>query len=332
MKDLGVTPSILPAVALPLFITDHDSYTSPIMDGPESNYANSKLQYGDYVFLNGRITPAAEAAIPVRDRGFAYGDALVETVKLSGGKPVFFAEHYQRLARACAATGISPVPERGELWRTSVALAAANRVGDGRLRLQLSRGIALQPEGLDPGPLHEPTLLITAQPFAGYPERFYREGMSCATVAADRGAWAHLKTASLITTIMARRQAMAAGADEALFATSHGSLLEGSYTNLFFIVGGECRTAAEAERILPGVMRAKVLRVFAEIAIPVKEKALKGRELESGASAFLTSSLLGFCPVRRIDTLELRLDLQFAVRISNAVRQQEEASISRTFG
>lgn len=284
-----------------------------------------------YVHLNGSLIPAADAVVSVFDRGFAYGDGLVETMKLSEGRPVFFAEHYQRLGRGCEATGIAPPPQAG-LLDAAVELAAANSVSRGRLRLQLTRGLLPRPEGLDPAAGHEPTLLLTADPFAGYPESFYREGMSCATVAADRGAWSSLKTSSLMATVMARREALAAGADEALFTSAHGLLLEGAYTNLFLLAGGVWRTAPETDRILPGVIRDQVLAICAEIGISVEAKAPDTRELPTAMAAFLTSSLLGCCPVRRIDAVELEPDRQLTDRVNEALRRREAESVSRTYG
>jgi len=294
--------------------------------------AGADRQPPGFVYLNGELMPAGEAVVPVRDRGFAYGDALIETMKLSGGRPVFFAEHHERLRSACSTTGIAAPPEPRALWHACVSLAEANRVTAGRLRLQLTRGVPPVPEGPDPGPRHEPTLLITAEPFAGYPGGLYREGMSLASVRADRGAWAHLKTSSLMTTIMARREALLAGADEALFTSAHGGLLEGSYTNIFFIARGSCRTAPPGDRILPGVVRGKVMGILAELGLKVEERALNADELDGRVAAFLTGSLLGICPVKRIDAQELHLDLPLAGRAASYLEQLERESLSLTYG
>lgn len=280
-----------------------------------------------YVYLNGEQLPASEAAVPVSDRGFTFGDALVETMKLREGKPVFFAEHYQRLSGACTETGIAPPPDPEELRRAVIMLAEANQVGDGRLRLQLSRGRALPGEGLDPIADRESTLLITADAFSGYPERLYRDGMIAVTVVADRGGWARIKTTSVMGTIMARRKALAAGADEVLFTGADGTLLEGAYTNIFFLAGGVWRTAPIEENILPGIVRGQVIEILAQMQIPVEEKSLSFRELYEGTAAFATSSLLGVCPVRRVDTTELRLERELAGQLSAALGEREKRSL-----
>lgn len=301
------------------------------MNDSPSDKAEQPPEQPGLISLNGCLMPAAEALVPVSDRGFAYGDALVETMKLIDGRPVFFAEHYQRLSLGCAATGIALPPPEG-LWRSAIELSGANNVTSGRLRLQLSRGVAPGPEGLDPVLQHEPTLVMTAEPFSGYPGHFYHDGMTCATVAADRGAWSSLKTSSLMATVMARREALAAGADEALFTSAHGYLLEGAYTNIFFLVGDKCRTAAAGENILPGVVREKVMAILAQLGKTVDATAIRADELGAVNAAFLTSSLLGFCPVRRINAVELAPERQLADRVREALDALEAASVSRTCG
>jgi branched-subunit amino acid aminotransferase/4-amino-4-deoxychorismate lyase len=287
---------------------------------------------GQKVSLNGRLVPVSEAMVPVFDRGFAYGDALIETMKLVDGRPVFFAEHYNRLARGMEEAGMKPQPLESELWRQCAELVEANGVAGGRLRLQVTRGAAPPAEGPEPGNGHELTLLITALESGGYPGRFYREGMACATVPANRGAWASLKTSSLMTTVLARRMATAAGADEALFTSSHGILLEGAYTNIFFLADDVCTTTPASENILPGITRDKVIGILGEIGMQVKEQATKLEDLGTGVSAvFLTGSMLGFCPVKSIDAISFDPDRQLTDRVNELLRQQELESVSRTY-
>lgn len=323
----GKEPAWLSLAVRLLPISRQARYTASIVNDLDKN---APPPGRGFVSLNGRLTPAAAAMVPVFDRGFAYGDSLVETMKLIDGRPAFFTEHYRRLSQGCADTGIPLAPPE-ELWRCAVELSEANCVTSGRLRLQLSRGVAPGREGLDPGPEHHPVLVMTAEQFAGYPESFYGNGMVCATVDANRGAWASLKTASLMTTIMARRQALAAGADEALFTSAHGALLEGAFTNIFFFTDDECRTAA-ADAILPGVIRGQVLAILKGMGVTVEERAPALSEAGAATAAFLTGSLLGFCPVRQIDDVELELDRKLFFAVSEALRLAEAASVSRTYG
>jgi branched-subunit amino acid aminotransferase/4-amino-4-deoxychorismate lyase len=286
-----------------------------------------------YVFLDGRLVRAEEAVVSVFDRGFTFGDALVETMKLHNGRPVFFPEHYARLAGGMEEAGIGPVPADSALWRAAIELAEANGLSSGRLRLQVTRGMAPPEEGPEPGRGHRPTLLLTAQPFTGYPDSFYLEGMACATVPVNRGAWASLKTSSLMTTVLARRRAREAGADEAIFTSVHGELLEGAYSNIFFRQDGRCYATPAAGNILPGITRAAIMAVMRSMGEPVAEKPLRLEGLAGGGvTAFLSGSLLGFCPVRRIDGHTLAPDHDLAARVNEDLGERERESVSRTYG
>jgi branched-chain amino acid aminotransferase len=284
-----------------------------------------------YVYLNSRLVPAAAAAVSVFDRGFAYGDSLIETLKIRRGLPVFFNEHFGRLRRSLERAGFENRTNTEGLRNQAVSLATANEIQKGRLRIQLTRGTPPAPAGIDPGEGLEPTLLLTAEPFSGYPEEIYREGIVCATVAGNRGRQARIKSGSLLGTIIARREAAAAGAQESIFTSDHGRLLEGALTNIFFFRGGRLLTAGEEEPLLAGITREKVIGIAGRMGIEVGYEAPKIAELRPGEdAAFLTGSLLGVCPVRRIDGVNFRLERELGARLTERLGELEIADIENT--
>lgn len=283
-----------------------------------------------FVSVNGRLLPAAAATISVFDRAFAYGDALFETIKVREGRPVFFNEHFQRLTEGIEAAGFNAAPAGAEVRRRCLELAAANSVESGRLRLQLSRG-APDPEGasgFDPAPGLKPTLVIICQGFPGYPQELYRDGIDCITVPLNRGRHASLKSTGLLPLVLARRQMHAAGAGEALLTAADGRLLEGTFTNIFFRDGGRLCTPPDDLPILPGIIRGKVMEIAAGLDMPLDLKALRPGDIEPGATAaFLTSSLLGVCPVRSIDGAGLRLDTDTASGLAARLEEMEKEDV-----
>ncbi|MHB8859318.1 MAG: aminotransferase class IV, partial [Thermoleophilia bacterium] len=269
--------------------------------------------------------------------------------KILKGQPVFFADHYRRLKHSMETTGIgSPIDAEG-LRDQALALAEANRIDDGRLRIQLTRGLPASPGGIDPHEGIEPTLLLTAEAFAGFPDELYEKGIACATVAANRGSLARLKNGSLLATVTARREAAAAGAKEAIFTSGHGRLLEGSLSNIFFspdgghhqgghhqggdsLNGGEITllTPGEDQPILPGITREKVIGIAAEMGIEVRYEAPKPGELRAGEdAAFLTSSILGVCPVSGIDSKKLAPAAGLAAKLRGRLAELESADIEK---
>ena len=209
-----------------------------------------------------------------------------------------------------------------------MSLAAANGVTDGRLRIQVTRGTPPEPAGADPGPGLRPTLLVTTEAFAGYPEEIYREGIACQTVAGSRGRYARVKSIGLLGAILARQEALAAGAREAILTTGHGRMLEGSVSNIFFQAGQVLFTAPDTARILSGVTRSKIIDIAAGQGLQVEFQTLKLTDLDPVLfSAYLTGSVLGICPVSRIDDLRLKRDETMFNELSTRLAELETESI-----
>lgn len=281
-----------------------------------------------YVYLNSRLVPASAAHVSVFDRAFAYGDALFETLKLVRGRPVFFDDHFRRLRQAMRDSGFMSTLEPGGLRNQAEALAEANGISEGRLRIMLSRGTPAAAGGVDPGTDLTPMLLLTAEQFAGHPRKIYTSGVKCVTVPANRGRYASVKSTSLFATVMARRLAHEAGAYEAIFTTGHGRMLEGSISNIFFHDGEKLITAPEELPILAGVTRQKVLDAAGEAGIAAFSEAARLEDLDpDNTSAFLTGSVLGICPVSTIDDLVLKLDTGLTGSLSERLRALELDSI-----
>lgn len=262
-----------------------------------------------YVYLNHQLLAAAEARVSVFDRGFAYGDAIFETIKMNAGRPVFFREHLERLTRGMEVAGFRDRVDTDALRQQTLELAARNDVELGRLRILVTRGTPTEPEGPDPGQGLSATVLVTVEPFAGMPEELYANGVPVRTLPASRGRYAHIKSASLLDSILARREVHHAGAWEGVLTSGHGRLLEGVYSNIFFLVGKLLLTAPETDHILPGVIRRQVIDMAPEMGLEVQFVALTMEDISvAGAAAFLTSTLLGICRVSEINETKLPAD------------------------
>ena len=113
------------------------------------------------------------------------------------------------------------------------------------------------------------------------------------------------KTTSRLTYHLARDEARAAGADEALLVTAEGAALEGASSNLFVVIGGEVLTPPLSAGILPGITRALVLSACAELGIPARECALPREQVVGADEVFLTSSVQEVVPLSRVDGREI---------------------------
>jgi branched-subunit amino acid aminotransferase/4-amino-4-deoxychorismate lyase len=269
------------------------------------------------VALNGRMVRADEARISPMSDGFMYGDGLFETIKLLGGKPAFFLGHYERLSRSAAELGLPFAAPQAELRARCEAVAAANGLETGSLKVLVYREAGGSGE------------LIAAREGAYTPDAYAR-GFRLKTVEAGlwRGGLHAFKTLNQLGNLAARRQARSAGFDEALFVAEGGTLLEGSMTNVFAIVEGTVLTPPADRSILPGVARSVVLRLLE--GRDVREAALSASQLGQASEVFVTNALLGVMPVSGVDGLRFDVARNRATAALMAAYRTAEAESTRS--
>lgn len=252
-----------------------------------------------WAWLDGAFVPFAEARVPITDRGFLFGDGVYEVTAVLDGRLVDAAAHLARLARSAAALGI-PLPLDGPaIEAIERELITRDRIDQGTVYLQLTRGAAerdfLPPPGL------APTLLLFAQAKEIVNSPAAARGLSIATVPDIRWARRDIKSLMLLAQVLAKQSAQAAGADDA-WLVQDGFVTEGaSATALIVAADGTLVTRPNSHDILPGCTRAAVLALAEGDGMRVAERpfavseALDAREaMQSSASAFVL-------PVVRID-------------------------------
>ena len=224
------------------------------------------------------------------DRGFTLGDGLFETVLAEAGELRRLDAHLDRLTAGCGVLGL-PAPDRAaaeaEMRR---ALAAAELTGvRAAVRLTLTAGAGGR--GLDRPEDLQPLLVATAAP-APKPASPARLAVS----SVRRNEWsptAQLKTLAYLDNVLARREARAAGADEALMLNTQGQLAGAAAANLFWVAGERLVTPALACGVLPGIARGRVIAAARARGIGVEEVAATPESLAAATAIFLTNSLTG---------------------------------------
>jgi branched-chain amino acid aminotransferase len=236
------------------------------------------------ISLNGIILPDAEARIDPADRGFTLGEGLFETIAVHGGVPLRLEAHLARLADGAEQLGL-PLPggRDGVAQAIHDLLAATPLLPEAVLRLTLTGGPA--PRGLLPPSTPSPTLLITTAPLPPPPSPA-RALIARSTCRNEYSPLSRLKTTNYLDSILARREAAAAGFDEALLLNTQGRLAEASMANLFVVIGGVAITPPISEGALPGIRRAAVIA-----ALGAMERPLTIDDLAKAEEVFLTSSL-----------------------------------------
>lgn len=241
--------------------------------------------------LNGDLVDAEAAHIAPNDRGFTLGDGLFETIAIKKSAPKRLPAHLARLREGAAALGI-PVPYTDEKIATLAAtVIAANAVTAGALRLTLTRGPGAR--GLAPPEAPTPTFLITSGPLP--PDDPLSLMVARGTRRDEGSPLARVKSIGYLNNILARREAVAAGADDAVLLNTQGRVAETTVANIFCLIAGGLVTPPVSEGALPGVMRAEVIRLARAEERPITEA-----ELERSSEIFVCNAL-GIRPVVRMN-------------------------------
>ncbi len=259
-----------------------------------------------HLWVNDRLVPVEKAALDPRDRGFTLGDGLFETIRVRGGRALLLDLHLARLRTGAGRIGLSRVPD-GETLSGAIRMTLeANGLSDAAVRLTVSRGVPAN-RGLSSKPEPTPSLVVHAQPFAGYPAELYSRGMRAAISSIprnERSPLARIKALSYLDNVLARREADASGVDEALMLNTAGHLACASAANLFLARGETLLTPDPESGVLPGTVRGLVLAELApQMGLTAVERTVRTEELATADEAFLTSALLGVMPLTEVDGL-----------------------------
>lgn len=252
-------------------------------------------------YVGDGLVPVEEAVVSVFDRGFRSGEGVFETFRVYGRHVFRLDDHLARAYAGAEALGFDVGP-RDHVREACIVTAQSNAtlLGDTAvLRLTLTPG-PIDPSSPFPGATSgRPTLVVTSHPLSLPPE-LYDRGVRALTVPWRREL-PQVKTVSYVTSALARRQAQADGADEALFTDpTRGLVLEGSASNLFALLG-EVLVTPPAHEILGGVTRAVVLEAAAADGISIVERPLGVEELLEGTEAFLTATTREVVPLVAVD-------------------------------
>jgi branched-chain amino acid aminotransferase/4-amino-4-deoxychorismate lyase len=243
------------------------------------------------------------ATVPLDDRGLLLGDGLFETILALSGRPRFLDAHLARLGRGCAVLGL-PAPDGAEVRRAIEAVLAADAgLAGGRAAVRVTWTAGSGGRGLDRPASPRPRLLVTA---AAAPPPAGPASLVFATVRRNQGSPAsRLKTLAYLDNVLARREALAAGADEAVMLNLAGELACAAAANLFWLREGLLFTPALDCGVLDGIARAQVLDLAAAMGVDTAEARAGAGALATAEAVFLTNSLTGVRGVGRIDGREM---------------------------
>jgi branched-chain amino acid aminotransferase len=260
-----------------------------------------------WIYLNDRFVREEEAVVSVFDHGFLYGDGVYETIRSYGSRIFMRDQHLARLRRSADAIGLTiPIPE--QRWPALLHEAMTrNDVGhertDAYLRITISRGAG--DIGLDPALCPTPTVVIMTKPLHPPPPEQYRIGVILIVARTRRNLPSALspqiKATNFLNNILAKREAIAAGAFDSILLNWESHLTECTVSNLFFVRAGRLCTPALACGLLDGITRDTVLSLAQEAQIPVDEGCFGIEAIHKADECFLTNTSMEVMPVTMVD-------------------------------
>jgi D-alanine transaminase len=253
-------------------------------------------------YVNGRYLPLGAAVVSINDRAFIFGDGVYEVCEVRGGALVDETRHLARLGRSLATLRMSLPISEPTLRAVTREVVRRNRVRNGLVYLQVSRGAARRDHGF-PASGVRPGLVITARtldPSDG--EARAAAGVAVITLSDERWSHPHIKTLQLLPNVLAKQAARDAGAFEAWFVDREGFVTDGASTNAWIVSrDGAVVTRQADDAILHGVARATLLNVAGKLALRIEERAFTPEEAYGAREAFLSSATTIAMPVVTID-------------------------------
>ena len=254
------------------------------------------------VYVNGQFVPAGEASVSVFDHGLLYGDGVFDTMFATYGYIFKLPEHLARFRRSLRAVRLDlPVP-LNTLPDVIVETVARNGLRDAYIKIVATRGVSPEPL-LDPRNC-TPTLIVFARPYLSLAGAGKKEtGLSTKLTTTQRighlALDSRIKSLDYLNLVLAKLEAVSAGADEALLLDDQGLVCEAPGYNLFVVRDGRLITPQRS--ILEGITRETVFELAAELGIPAENAPVAPYDLFVADEAFLTSTAAGLIPVTRVD-------------------------------
>jgi D-alanine transaminase len=252
-------------------------------------------------YVNGRYLPQAKASVNIEDRGYQFADGVYEVVHLYAGRLIDADRHLGRLDRSLAEISLTPPMGRAALLHVLHEVAGRNRVREGILYMQITRGVARRDHAF-PSADVPPALVVTVRRTPPFPTDVGRWAGRAITHPDLRWARCDIKSVALLPNVLAKQAARAQGATEAILIRPDGMVTEGASTSVWIVdADGLLRTRQLDHVILPGCTRGTLLALIAEAGIECREGPIGEAELRAAREVFVTSASSFVKPMLALD-------------------------------
>jgi D-alanine transaminase len=252
-------------------------------------------------YVNGRYVAHAEASVHIEDRGYQFADGVYEVCEVARGYIVDMKRHLDRLERSLRELSIAWPMNRAAMEIVIVEVIRRNRVKNGLVYLQVTRGVASR-DFLFPADT-KPSVVVTARKVdPAALARRAENGIKVITVPENRWDRVDIKSVGLLPNVLAKQKASEAGAQEAWFIDADGTVKEGGSSNAWIVTRDGALVTRPAEHgILRGITRTTLLDVAAKLGLRVEERGFTVAEAKAAREAFISSATTIAMPVVAID-------------------------------
>ncbi len=253
-----------------------------------------------FAYVNGQYQPHQQAAVHIEDRGYQFADGVYEVVPVAQGRLVDEDLHLDRLERSLSELRIDMPMSRTCLKLVSAELMRRNRLTNGFLYMQVTRGVAPRDHKF---PKHSiPALVMTTRQTKPPKQAAIEAGVGVIAIPDIRWRRRDIKSVSLLPNCLGKQQAFEAGAYEAWMIDDEGYVTEGTSTNAWIITKDKRLVTRPANHdILNGITRISLIRTAEDLGIVFEERPFTLEEAKEAKEAFITSSSNFVMPVVKID-------------------------------
>lgn len=240
--------------------------------------------------------------VHIEDRGYQFADAVYEVWALFDGRLADPEGHFARLERSLGELSIPMPMSRKALTLVLKEAVRRNRIREGLVYLQVSRGVAIRDHAF-PTPGTPPSVVITVSRVdRAASEARAAKGVAVVTTPENRWGRCDIKTVGLLPNALAKQKARQAGAVEAWFVDELGLVTEGASSNAWIVDGdGILRTRDTNANILRGVTRLSLVTLAREAGLKVEERPFTPQEALEAREAFITGAGSLVLPVVKVD-------------------------------
>ncbi len=250
--------------------------------------------------LNGVTTPPVEAKISIWDRGFLFGDAVYEVMRVYKGRCWLERSHMDRLARSLREIEIEGY-DLDRLLDRALETLRRSEILEGTVYMHVTRGVSPR-KHVYPDPPVEPTELIVVRPYDDAPTQALRQkGVSAFSQPDLRWGRCDVKSTNLLANVMALQAVHRKGGSEAILVDDQGFITEATHSSLVWVKDGKLRGTAETEAILPGTSRRHLIDIAKSLSIRFETAAIRLEDLVRMDEVMLTGTTIEVMPVVSID-------------------------------